>query len=317
MLPKLTMFPRFDPKMILLLALPLYILVCVNCEEMVDVMKTSNVTFPYSSTYPAMLNASHSTLISEFTICLRFNIESYNDQMITLLHTKTPDWSDHYYYNGIGWKTGYDLDGFQGTRSYFKRNVEGGGLNNKAYPRYINYVLARNIDISTWTHFCTTYSSTLRRLVRYQNGQKVMGVQFQDEKDNPLPSDFFAITQIAGNLRGMFTDLNIYSTYFDTEALIRWTTGCDNSKGEIYAWDVSRLDLSQKMNVSIIKMDRKEVCPTKNKKIAVQEAKKDAKKTENQRFKPKLPALDTFVGSVLEILTTSEILTTMQGSVSA
>ena len=275
-------------------------------------MKTSNVTFPYSGIYPARLNASHSTEISEFTICHRFYIESYNEGFIYLLNPKTPGWKDHYYYNAIGYNNGFDRDGFQGVRSYFKRNVEGGGLINKQYPRYINYVLARNIDISTWTHFCTTYSSTLRRLVRYQNGQKVMGMQFKDEKENPLPSDFFAITQIGRNLRGMFTDLNIFSSYFDTEALIRWTTGCDNSKGDIFAWNASRLELSQKMDVSIIKMDRKEVCPETNKKLSVQKAKKDVKKTESQRFKPNFPALDTFVGSVLEIMTSQEMFSTME-----
>ena len=145
--------------MILLFALHLYILVYVSCQDQIDVMKFSNVPFPYSGVYPALLNASYTKEIAEFTICYRFYIESYNDRFIYLLNPKTPDWGDHYYYNAIGWNTGYEKEGFQGARSFFKRNVEGGGLANRQLPRYAYYVLARNIDVSTWTHFCTRIES--------------------------------------------------------------------------------------------------------------------------------------------------------------
>ena len=151
----------------------LYLLVYVSCQDQIDVMKMSNVTFPYSGVYPALLNASYSKQIPEFTICYRFYVESYNDGFMYMLNPKTPDWGDHYYYEAIGWDTGYEKEGFQGARSFIKRNVEGGGLVNRQLPRYAYFVLARNIDTSKWTLWCTTYSSTLKRLVRYQNGQKV------------------------------------------------------------------------------------------------------------------------------------------------
>ena len=125
----------------------------VTGEDQLDVMKISNVPFPTSNVYPALLNASYSHEIAEFTICHRYYIESYNDFFIFLLNPKTPDWADHYYYNAIGWNTGYENEGFQGARSFIKRNVEGGGLANRQHPRYLNYVLARNIDISTWNTF--------------------------------------------------------------------------------------------------------------------------------------------------------------------
>ena len=284
----------------------LYLLVYVSCQDRINVMKTSNVSFPYSGVYPALLNASYSKPIAEFTLCYRFYVESYNDGFMYMLNPKTPDWGDHYYYEAIGWDTGYEKDGFQGARSFIKRNVEGGGLVNRQLPRYAYFVLARNIDTSKWTHWCTTYSSTLKRLVRYQNGQKVHGVQFKDEKEDPLPSDFFGITQIARNLRGLFTDLNIYSSYFDTDALISWTTACNHKGGEIYAWDTTKLNLSQKMDVSIISMDRKDVCPDPNQQDAIQKPRKTAKKSKTKRFQPKLPATATFIGSVLELITSPD-----------
>ena len=110
--------------------------------------------------------------------------------MIYLLNPKTPDWGDHYYYDAISYQVGIDKDGFQGARSYFKRNIGGGGLVNIQLPRYIYYALVKNIDSSTWTHYCTAYSSSLKRLVKYKNGQKVHSLQFKVKKENPLPSDF-------------------------------------------------------------------------------------------------------------------------------
>ena len=106
-----------------LFALYLYVLVYAKCQEQMDVMKVTNVTFPYSGIYPALLNASYPKEIAEFTICFRFYIESYNDGWIYLLHSKTPDLSDHYFYDAIGLNKGLDREGFHGARSYFRRNV--------------------------------------------------------------------------------------------------------------------------------------------------------------------------------------------------
>ena len=280
-------------------------LMVISCQEELDVMKISNVPFPSSKVYPAFLNASFSKEIAEFTICYRFLIESYNDPMIYLLRLMTPNWGDTFYYNAVGWNTGYDLEGFQGARSFINRNVEGGGLVNKQLPRYASYVMARNIDISTWTHFCTSYSSSLQKMLRYQNGQKVMSFTFTDEKENPLPSDLFANTRIGKNLRGSITDLNIFSTFLDDKALIKWTTSCDERGGDIFTWDASKLELSQDIDVSIIKMDKKEVCPDVTKQIPIQRAKKVAKKTERKRFKPYL-GIKSFVGMVLEMVSVRE-----------
>ena len=295
------------PEMNRLFALYLYVLVYARCQEQMDVMKVTNVTFPYSGIYPALLNASFPKEIEEFTICFRFYIESYNDGWIYLLNPKTPDWGDHYYYNAIGWNTGFEREGFQGARSFLRRNVEGGGLVNSQLPRYLLYVLAKNIDISTWTHFCTTYSSSLKRLVRYQDGQKVHGMQFSDKRENPLPGDFFAATQIGRNLRGLFTDLNIFSKYFDTKALINWTTGCDPKRGDIFPWDISKLNLSQKMDVSFIKMDKKEICLKTDQQLSVQKPKKNARKSTRRRFKPELMANKTNDNFVIEIISSPDL----------
>ena len=136
-----------------------------------------------------------------------------------------------------------------------------------------------------------------------------MGFNFTDEKENPLPSDLFANTQIGRNLRGSFTDLNIYSSYFNDKDMIRWTTGCDHSGGDIFAWDTSKLKLSEKIDVSIVKMDKKEVCPDIGGTTPIQKPKKNAIKIGGKRYKPRSLVNESFVGSVLEMLSCPETLT--------
>ena len=286
-------------------SLCLYCVAYVTCQEDIDVMKTSNVRFPEDSVYAARLNASHSEKIAEFTICYRFFIESYNDGFIYLLRMRTSDWSDSYYYDGIFWDAGDEREGFQGGRSFIKRNVEGGGLINMQYPRYASYVLPKNIDVSKWIHFCSSYSSSLRRLIRYQNGQKVMGFTFKDKKENPLPQDIFEITQIGRNFRGLLTDLNIYSTFMDDKDLIKWTTGCEPSGGDIFDWDISKIKPLERIT-EMIKMDKNDICPDAAKPEPVQRPKTATRKAKNRRFKPYLAIGESFAGMVLEMVTGPE-----------
>ena len=67
-----------------------------------------------------------------------------------------------------------------------------------------------------------------------QDGLKVFNFTYGDEKEDPLPNTSFDIIRIGSNMRGLFTDLQIFDTYFEEPDLIAWTTKCDERKGHIY-----------------------------------------------------------------------------------
>ena len=42
------------------------------------------------------------------------------------------------------------------------------------------------------------------------------------------------------NLRGLITDLNIYSAFFTEEDMKAWTTNCNHDDGDIFAWALKK-----------------------------------------------------------------------------
>ena len=48
--------------------------------QQLDALKISNVSFPFYNKYTASTLASYQDNITEFTICYRFQIESFNDR---------------------------------------------------------------------------------------------------------------------------------------------------------------------------------------------------------------------------------------------
>ena len=105
-----------------------------------------------------------------------------------------------------------EKDGFQGGVTFFEQNIPGGGLAKKKLPRYHHYNLAKNIDISKWNHICISYSSILQKMQMYQDGLYVYSYTFTDEQEDPFPPNTFQTLLIGRNMRGLFTDLNIYSS---------------------------------------------------------------------------------------------------------
>ena len=150
--------------------------------------------------------------------------------------------------------------------------MPGGGLGNRAYPYWHAVNLAKNMETKKWFSFCTSYSSKLQRIHQYQDGLKVFSFQFTDEKEDPLFANTFSKIEIGGNMRGLFTDLNIYSSYFDDKAMADWTAGCFHEDGDIFRWEKDKIDINQgqdsQINVSIIKMAKADVCPDKKAKKA-------------------------------------------------
>ena len=121
---------------IIFLAIWKYILVCAATF---DVLKLSNVPFPSSSTEPVYFNAPYAKNITEYTICYRFQIESYNDGLVFFVGVRRKG-SKHKWMvlDRIGWNTGNEMDGYQYGVLMIGRNVQGGGLGPDNYPMYLN-----------------------------------------------------------------------------------------------------------------------------------------------------------------------------------
>ena len=166
------------------------------CEDHFKVLSIKNVPFP-SSPWPvgiaATTNASYDKEISEFTLCYRFLIESYNDGYVWLFgaHWKSKtlikSTLEINFMERIGWKTGKEKGGYQSGLTMLRINIPGGGLSDKQLPIYHNYVLARNIDISKWYHMCISYSSLLKTIHMFQDGLRIYASEYGDEVEEPLP----------------------------------------------------------------------------------------------------------------------------------
>ena len=130
----------------------------VDCNK-IDVLKIKNVPFPTAGCcrphhYAAVASSHHmDTDIPAFTVCYRMLIDSYNDDLFSPVGVDI---------NGVGglwylidrmcWKCGTGSDGYQSGLLGIKR------LSNGGFPHSHQYNLARDIDISKWTHICYSYS---------------------------------------------------------------------------------------------------------------------------------------------------------------
>ena len=234
------------------------------CSATFDMLKLSNVPFPSSSVEPVYFNASYDKNITEYTICYRFLIESYNDEFAILVGVRRKG-SIHRWMvlDRIGWNTGNEMDGYQGGVLMIGRNVQGGGLGPDNYPKYLYYMLARNIDPAKWQNICYSYSTSLQMVHMYQNGVKVFGFHYDDEKDDPLPSTLFEKVFLLRNFRGMFTDLQILDTFSNGEKLKDLSTQCDRRRGEIFSWEREKLK-TVRISLNQFKQEETELCQTQS-----------------------------------------------------
>ena len=108
-------------------------------------------------------------------------------------------------------------------------------------------------------------------------------------------------------MRGLFTDLNIYSTFFEADQLVEWTTGCQHADGDIFTWDRNKhshpKNEKNEPNVTFVKLDKSEVCLDSDKHIKVQKRSTIGGKSKKKRFKPKFSTKSSFVGKILELIT--------------
>ena len=224
----------------------------VLCQQF-DVLKLSDVQFPRYYNYAATASAPYNKDITEFTVCYRFQVESFNDGEINIVYAGegVSLSAKAYFYNFMGPEgTGKEREGYQGGQILVYRNVPPrpeteGGLKTRPFPSAQLFVLAKNMEPSKWYHFCHSYSSTLMRIFTYQDGLKVVGFNFPDKREDPLSSDHFKYLQFGINFRGMITDVQIFDKFLTEEEQISRTTGCDNKKGEIFSWDPLNINITQ------------------------------------------------------------------------
>ena len=279
--------------------------VCVQGNQ-VDVLKISDVPFPNSNNYAATASAPMDTDIPEFSVCYRMLVDSYNDGMFAPfganIDGKGKTW---YVLDRICWKCGSGSEGYQGGLLVIVRNIPGGGLANRELPNAHSYNMARDIAISKWTHICYSYSSITQKVQMYQDGLKVFNFTYGDEKEDPLPSRAFEHIRIGYNIRGLFTDIQVYSRYFKEDEMITWTTSCPGTKGEIFDWDKTRVNIveSTGKNVTFMKMDSSEVCPDPNKPVTMQQPRITASGADRRRFQPSRRRRTSYAGDIMELIT--------------
>ena len=127
-------------------ALVIFTAAYVYGQDHMDVLKMENVEFPSSTSHPATFSALHDKEISEFTICMRFVIEFYNNNLFYILLAKNNE--TLYFLDRIGWETGMERDGLQGGVMVVQREIPGGGLAGQQYPWYHHYNIPKNIATS-------------------------------------------------------------------------------------------------------------------------------------------------------------------------
>ena len=125
-----------------ILSLLLLFVFLVSCKEKIDVIKISNVDFPMSNNYAATFPATYEKEIPEFTVCMRFLLESYNNNLFVMINAQG------YYLDRIGWETGMERDGVQGGVLFLQRVVPERGVGGGDFPTMHHYNIQRNIATS-------------------------------------------------------------------------------------------------------------------------------------------------------------------------
>ena len=123
----------------------LVIVLSVFSKDQLDVLQISNVDFPSSKFWPATFQATYDKEIPEFTICIRFLLESYNNNLFEMVKGESKD--RLYFLDRIGWETGMERDGYQGGVLFLHRVIPENGIRGN-FPKMHHYNIPRNIDTS-------------------------------------------------------------------------------------------------------------------------------------------------------------------------
>ena len=158
-----------------------------------DVLKVSNVPFPVYGRYVASASALYHKNISEFTLCYRFQVESYNENDKGIMVVAAT--AENFFNNGNSlpsfWTwifpegSGREKEGFQAGSFLLRRIVPPKptterGLNFfLTFPSSQQFVLARNVGTGKWYHLCHSFSTILMRILRHQESRWVKNIWVQ------------------------------------------------------------------------------------------------------------------------------------------
>ena len=138
--------PPWNERQITLYILTLIVTKALLGEyQQFEVLKISNVPFPSSSGYAAHTRTTNQKNISEYTLCYRHLVESYNDGLYCPVNIGPWKFAQRTFSPGGG-----GVNGFTGSIISLWRNVAGGGLGNKNMPIGLWPLLPTDIDISNW-----------------------------------------------------------------------------------------------------------------------------------------------------------------------
>jgi hypothetical protein len=174
-------------------------------QEQFQVLDISNIPFPNSPTSAATAKPTYKKDVVDFTVCYRSLIDSYNDGNVR------PFFADPYYfcvYEAPGKGRGWGSEGYPGGVTMLQFPWVGPDLSKRRFPIYHHFNFARNIEIGNWNHFCTSYSSNLKRIHMFQNGVKTYSFQYTDGKDYPTAPKLFQSIKIGKYMRGLETSFH-------------------------------------------------------------------------------------------------------------
>ena len=124
------------------------------------------------------------------------------------------------------------------------------------------------LKIHKWQSFCISYSKKTQKQLFFHNGIKYL--DFKPEDDiKVITKRYLEELMIARHFRGSFSDLQVYSTPMDENAMKEWTTCQYDKPGDVYEWDINKFNLThnEKIVTSLEKVDTKLFCEPERKEV--------------------------------------------------
>ena len=214
------------------------------------------------------LNITHTKDYESITACWRFLITAYPHcagETANMMIVRHENWKwnilDYRVYQPI---SGMSEDGKQAGWLGFRFNQTENGSWKEVTWRSILY--NEPLKIYEWQSVCVSFNKKDKRKLMYHNGFKYLDTVLKEDINNILiPKDFLSEVFITEAFRGSFSDLQIYSKPMDEDALFQWTTCQYDKPGDVFEWDITRLNLTHDETIvsDAGNVDSSEFCPVR------------------------------------------------------
>ena len=214
------------------------------------------------------LNITHTEDYDSITICWRFLTTAYphcageSANMMVQRSYENPNLRGHTLLDYRVYQPISDMseDGKQAGWLGFLLN-ETVAQSKQVHWRSILYNEPLKID--QWQSVCVSFSKKHRRKLMYHNGFKYLDTELKGDIENiVIQKGYLDGVIITEAFRGLFSDLQVYSTPMDDDALVRWTTCLYDKPGDVFEWDITRLNLTHDESIVSVfgKVDSSEFC---------------------------------------------------------